>query len=202
MQPWRQSSCIGPLAVLLLAAAPAGPASAARDVEIEAHREGASVEIKAHAELAAPAAVAWQVLTDYERLPAFIPGIAKSVVRERHGAVLVVEQSGAARFLVFSFPIEVRYEVTERPQQSVESRAVGGNLRRMNGRYELEPGVEPLTVRLRYHGLIEPDFHLPPLVGVAALRSMAEEQFAAMVAEIERRAAEAGAAEPSGRVAK
>ena len=202
MQPWRQSSCISSLAVALLAAAPASPAGAARDLQIEAQREGAAVEIKAHAELDAPLALAWQVLTDYERLPAFIPGIAKSVVRERHGATLLVEQSGAARFLVFSFPIEVRYEVTERPQQSVESHAVGGNLRRMNGRYELEPGAEPLTVRLRYHGLIEPDFNLPPLIGVAALRSMAEEQFAAMVAEIERRAAEAGAAEPSGRASE
>lgn len=186
MQSWRLPS----LALALLAAA---SANAARDVEIQAQREGASVEIRAHADLAAPVAVVWQVLTDYEHLPQFIPGIAKSVVRERQGAVLFVEQSGAARFLVFSFPIEVRYEVTERPQQWIESRAVGGNLKRMNGRYDLEPGAEPLTVRLRYHGLIEPDFHLPPLVGVAALRSMAEEQFTAMVAEIERRATEAGA---------
>jgi len=198
--PWRQSSCICPLAVALLAAAPAGPASAARDLQIEAQREGTSVEIKAHAELAAPLAIAWQVLTDYERLPAFIPGLAKSVVRERLGDTLLVEQSGEARFLIFSFPIEVRYEVTERPQQSIESRAVAGNLRRMNGRYDLEAGEEPLTVRLRYHGLIEPDFNLPPLVGVAALRGMAAEQFAAMVAEIERRAAEA--AERPGRAVK
>jgi len=144
--PWRQSSCICPLAVALLAAAPAGPASAARDLQIEAQREGTSVEIKAHAELAAPLAIAWQVLTDYERLPAFIPGLAKSVVRERRGDTLLVEQSGEARFLIFSFPIEVRYEVTERPQQSIESRAVAGNLRRMNGRYDLEAGEEPASV--------------------------------------------------------
>jgi len=162
-------------------------------VEIEAQRQGDAVEIKAHAQLAAPAALVWQVLTDYERLPGFIPGIAKSVVRERQGNMLVVEQAGAARFLVFSFPIEVRYQVTEGPPQWVESHAVGGNLRRMNGRYDLEPGSEPLTIRLRYHGLIEPDFSLPPLVGVAALRSMAEEQFIAMVAEIERRAGAPGA---------
>ena len=189
MQPWRIPS----LAVALFAAAHAAPGSAAQDVEIEAQRQGESVEIKAHALLAAPAALVWEVLTDYERLPGFIPGIAKSVVRERQGNMLLIEQTGAARFLFFSFPIEVRYQVTERPPQWVESRSVGGNLKRMNGRYDLEPGAEPLTIRLRYHGLIEPDFQLPPFVGVAALRSMAEEQFTAMVAEIERRAALAGA---------
>jgi ribosome-associated toxin RatA of RatAB toxin-antitoxin module len=189
VQPWRTSS----IALALFTAAQIGAAHAAQDVEIEARRQGDSVEIKAHAQVSAPEALVWQVLTDYEHLPSFIPGIAKSVVRERQGNVLLVEQAGAARFLLFSFPIEVRYEVTEAPQQWVESRAVGGNLRRMNGRYDLEPGSEPLTVRLRYHGLIEPDFRLPPLVGVAAMRSMAEEQFTAMVAEIERRAAAAGA---------
>jgi ribosome-associated toxin RatA of RatAB toxin-antitoxin module len=176
------------MAVAFFAAAQAGPASAAHDVQIEAHRQGESVEINAHAELAAPAALVWQVLTDYERLPSFIPGLAKSVVRERQGNLLVVEQAGEARFLLFSFPIEVRYEVMEAPQQSVESHAVAGNLKRMNGRYDLEPGSEPQTVRLRYQGLIEPAFALPPFIGVAALRSMAEEQFTAMVAEIERRA--------------
>jgi len=188
VQPWRIPS----LAVAFFAAAHAAPGSAAQDVEIEAQRQGESVEIKAHALLAAPAALVWEVLTDYERLPGFIPGIAKSVVRERQGNMLLIEQTGAARFLFFSFPIEVRYQVTERPPQWVESRSVGGNLKRMNGRYDLEPGAEPLTIRLRYHGLIEPDFQLPPFVGVAALRSMAEEQFTAMVAEIERRAALAG----------
>jgi len=44
-------------------------------------------------------------------------------------------------------------------------------------------------VLLRYFGEIEPDFKLPPLIGVAALRSTVTEQFTAMVAEIERRAA-------------
>jgi len=189
VQPWRIPTLAVALVAATLLANYAAPASAAQDVEIEAQRQGDAVEIKAHAQLAAPAALIWQVLTDYERLPAFIPGIAKSVVRQRDGNVVFVDQTGEARFLLFYFPIDVRYEVTERAPQSVESRAVGGNLKRMNGRYDLEPGSEPLTIRLRYHGLIEPDFQLPPFIGVAALRSMAEEQFTAMVAEIERRAA-------------
>jgi ribosome-associated toxin RatA of RatAB toxin-antitoxin module len=181
------------MAVAFFAAAQGGSASAAQDVQIEARRHGESVEIKAHAEIAAPAGIVWQVLTDYERLPSFIPGLAKSVVRERQGNLLVVEQAGEARFLLFSFPIEVRYEVMEAPEQWVESHAVAGNLKRMNGRYDIEPGSEPLKMRLRYQGLIEPAFALPPFIGVAALRSMVEEQFTAMVAEIERRAAGPGA---------
>jgi ribosome-associated toxin RatA of RatAB toxin-antitoxin module len=193
---WRTSS----LAAAFLAAAYAAPGSAADDVSIEAERRGDSIEIRARALIAAPPALAWQVLTDYERLPDFIPGIAKSVVRERQGNRLVLEQTGEARFLLFSFPIDVRYEVIESPPDWVSSRAIGGNVRRMNGRYELQPSPARAgivgardAVLLRYEGAIEPNFDLPPVVGVVALRSMVEQQFTAMVAEIERRAAAQGA---------
>jgi ribosome-associated toxin RatA of RatAB toxin-antitoxin module len=185
VQLWRTSS----LAIALLAAAHAAPGSAAEDVVIEAERHGESIEVRAHALIAAPPALIWQVLTDYERLPSFIPGIEKSVVRERQGSRLVLEQTGEARFLVFSFPIEVRSEVIESPPDWVSSRAVAGNLRRMNGRYDLQPSQARGSVLLRYQGEIEPNFALPPIVGVVALRSMVEQQFSAMVAEIERRAA-------------
>jgi len=169
---------------VLLAAA--GVARSADDLTVHAERRDEGVEVSARAFVAAPAAVAWQVLTDYERLPTFVPGIAKSVVRERRGARLRLEQAGEARFFIFSFPIEVQLEVTESRPDWVVSRSVGGNVRRMIGRYELFPDLARGGVLLVYSGLIEPDFDLPPLVGTAALRSMAEEQFRAMVAEIER----------------
>ncbi len=177
------------MAVLL--AVQAVPGRAAEDLSVEAQRHGERVDVQARALIAAPVAVVWEVLTDYEHLPRFIPGIAKSVVRLRDGGRLLVEQSGEARFFIFSFPIEVQLEVTEQPPQWISSRAVAGNVRRMSGRYEIQPDMEHGTVLLRYVGEIEPDFELPPLIGVAALRSTAAEQFTAMVAEIERRAAEA-----------
>jgi ribosome-associated toxin RatA of RatAB toxin-antitoxin module len=158
-------------------------------VTVEAERHGDSVEVRARATLSASAALAWEVLTDYEALPRFIPGMTRSSVRLRQGQRIVVEQSGEARYLFFSFPIEVRLEVTETPQSLVVSRAVSGNLRRMNGRYELQPDPSGNGLLLRYSGEIEPSFSLPPLIGIVALRRSVEEQFTAMVAEIERRAA-------------
>jgi len=175
--------------VAVLLAVQVAPGRAAEDLSVEAERRGERVAVQARAQISAPVAVVWEVLTDYEHLPRFIPGIAKSVVLSRDGSRLLVEQSGEARFLVFSFPLEVRLEVTERPPQSISSRALAGNVRHMSGRYEIQPDAERGTVLLRYVGEIEPDFELPPLIGVAALRSTVTEQFTAMVAEIERRAA-------------
>lgn len=172
----------------LLAAAPQARAQA--DFSVEAVRRGEAIEVRAHAVLEAPVALVWQVISDYERLPEFVPHLRRSVVVARDGNRLLLEQSGEARFAFFSLPIEVRFEVREQPHDWITSRAVAGNLRRMSGRYELQPDAARASVLLRYSGAIEPGFELPPIVGSAALRSNVEQQFEAMVQEILRRAAE------------
>lgn len=188
MRLWR--SCCVALALV------AAQGHAADDVLVQAEREGEMVAVRARASIRAPAPLVWQVLTEYERLPQFVPGIRRSVVRSRQGNRLLVEQSGEARFLIFSFPIEVTLEVLESPPDWITSRGVGGNVRRMTGRYEIHPEPARGWIVLRYFGAIEPDFDLPPLIGVAALRGTIEEQFLAMVAEIERRAAARGSGAP------
>jgi uncharacterized membrane protein len=183
---------IGRIAILagsavLLAGAPAARGEPA--VAVRAERAGGVVTVRAEAVIEAPAALVWQVISDYERLPQFVPGIRRSAVVLRDGSRVLLEQSGEASFLLFSVPIEVRLEVEEAPPDTISSRAVAGNLRRMSGRYEIRPGPQPGTVLLLYSGLIEPGFDLPPVFGMAALQWNVEAQFEAMVHEIVRRAA-------------
>jgi carbon monoxide dehydrogenase subunit G len=164
-------------------------AGAADDLSVDVNRNGRSFAVRAEATVAAPVATVWEVLTDYDNLARFIPGLSRSAVQLRAANRVRVEQKGEARFLVFSYPIEVVLEVEESPSDSISSRGVGGNLRRMSGRYDLKRAGA--GVLLRYAGELEPDFELPPVIGTLAVRTMVEEQFAAMVAEIERRAARA-----------
>jgi len=161
-------------------------AAAADDLYVDVDRNGRTFAVRAEATVAAPVSMVWEVLTDYDNLARFIPGLSVSSVSRRSGNRVQVEQKGEARFLFFSYPIEVVLEVLESPSSSISSRAVGGNLRRMSGRYDLKStGGGSL---LRYSGELEPDFGLPPVVGTLAVRAMVEAQFGAMVAEIERRA--------------
>ena len=169
----------------LLCALLAAAARAADELFVDAVRRGEEFDLRARAVVAAPATLVWQVLTDYESLPRFVPGLSRSVVSLREGNRVRLEQTGEARFLLFSYPIEVQLEVLERPTGSVESRAVGGNVRRMHGRYELQ--AEARGTLLVYSGEIVPDFHLPRFIGTAAVRGMIEQQFTALVEEIERR---------------
>jgi len=166
-----------------------GIAHAAEDLTVEASRKGAYVEVRARASFEAPLSLVWTTLTDYERLPEFIPGLRKSRVISRIGSTAIVEQSGEARFLMFTFPIDVTVESTERPPSSIRVRALSGNLRHLEGGYEVESDPEGSKIVLRWAGTIAPDISLPPLIGEVLMRMSIEDQFTGMVREIERREA-------------
>ncbi len=160
----------------------------AQEIEVEASRNGDLVEVRAQATINAPLAVVWGTLTDYERLPEFIPGLKKSRVIARVGATATIEQSGEARFLFLSIPIEIVVESTERPP-NLEVRRIAGSLRYLQGRYETAVLADPARVQLRWIGAIAPESDLPSLIGAALMRLSIQEQFTGMVREIERREA-------------
>ena len=170
-------------AVLLLAAS---CARAAEDFSVETVRRGPAVEVNCRATLSAPRELIWQTLTDYDHLAEFIPGMLKSRVIETRGPVFVVEQSGEARFLLFSFPIEATLATTERPPYAIDVQVLKGNLKRLDGGYRIEPLQDGRSV-LRWSGLIEPDAPMPPLIGELLMRASISDQFQGMVREIERR---------------
>jgi ribosome-associated toxin RatA of RatAB toxin-antitoxin module len=165
----------------------AGPAFGAEEVVVEALRKGEFIEVRAHATVEAPLSIVWATLTDYDRLPEFIPGLRKSKVISRKGPSVVVEQSGEARFLMFTFPIDVTLEAVEHPPSSIKVRALSGNLRHFEGGYQVEPVPGSNRIGLRWVGTIIPDVSLPPLIGEVVMRMRIEDQFVGMVREIERR---------------
>jgi ribosome-associated toxin RatA of RatAB toxin-antitoxin module len=157
----------------------------AAEVVVHASRQGDVLHVEASAEFEADVRKTWQVLTDYEHLPDFIPGMHLSRVVARDGDGLVVEQNGEARLLFFSYPIRVRLAVEEIPYTRINARAVAGNFRQMVGVYYLSAGGRHVT--LRYSGRMIPDFFVPPLIGTLVLRRNVERQFGALVDEIVRR---------------
>jgi len=170
-----------PLPLLLLIVAVSAPAA---DIVVRASRSGDVLQVEASAELEGSLENAWQVLTDYGRLAEFVPDLQVSRVISRDHNTAVVEQKGEARLLFFSYPIDVRLAITEKPREQVVSRAVAGNFREMQSTYALEARQGRLL--LRYSGRLEPDFYVPPLIGTYLLRTNVESMFRALVEEIER----------------
>lgn len=57
--------------------------------------------------------VALAVLTDYEAIPRFLPDVKTSLVRERTGARLIVEQEAVAKMMLFSKRLRLVLEITQ-----------------------------------------------------------------------------------------
>jgi hypothetical protein len=199
------------LALLLSAVPPtqgAMPSSPA-DRLLEVERDGQRFRVSARADMVADPLVAWHTLTDYERLPAFVPGVARTRVLSRTaGAVeerLTVEYTGELRLWLFSLPTQVWLDIRHSPPAEIMAKTANGlpgagdgppsSLRSFEGRYMLSTleagaagaprGRRDASARCE---LAQP---LPPIVGAlfgaGAVRYALREQFDAMVAEIERR---------------
>ena len=163
----------------------AAAASAADDISVDARRRDEALEVVCKATLDAPLELIWQTLTDYDRLAEFIPGMRRSRMISRVGAVAVIEQSGEARFLFVSQPIEVTLVSTERPPHVIEAVLLKGNLKRLDGAYRIEPQGGGRML-LTWTGVVEA-MSMPPLLGEMVMRANIEDQFRGMVREIEKR---------------
>jgi ribosome-associated toxin RatA of RatAB toxin-antitoxin module len=161
-------------------------AALAGEISVDAAREGDAIRVTARAVLEAPHALIWQTLTDYDRLHEFIPGMQHSRVIETRGPATIVEERGEARFLVFSYPIEVTVASVHRPPETIEIHLLKGNLRTLEGAYRIEPLPDGKQV-LHWTGLIAPALALPDFVTRYLMRANVEDQFRGMVQEIERR---------------
>jgi carbon monoxide dehydrogenase subunit G len=179
----RALSLAGFLCLMLLFCA--GAARAADDVSVEATRRDEALEVVCRATLDVPLELIWQTLTDYDRLAEFIPGMRRSRLIERHGAMAVVEQSGDAGFLFLRFPLDVTLASTERPPHVLEVKLLKGDLKRLDGTYRMEPQADG-RILLTWNGIVEA-LSMPPLLGELVMRSNIADQFRGMVREIERR---------------
>lgn len=174
------------IAACVLAAAQSLPRHAgAQQLDIAIERQGEYITVSASARMQVDARIAWEVLSDYDHLAQFIPDMKSSRVVSRNGDRVLVEQRGEIGFFFYRQPVDVTLEVLEQPQRWIVARRIGGNVRDLETRYELQ--TSDAGVRLDYAGRFIPEFSLPPLIGIPIVRRIVERRFRAMVDEILRR---------------
>ena len=80
-------------------------------VNVREHR--GTYTVAARFEIPQSAAEAFAVLSDYERIPRFMPEINSSVVLSRTEGRILVEQEAISRFMMFSKKVHLVLEVTQ-----------------------------------------------------------------------------------------
>jgi hypothetical protein len=169
-----------------------------KPVSVDVRRTGRRFDAAATFDTQAGIAVVWKTLTDYPRLPDFMPGIraCEIVQRKRLGPgreQLQVQQRGEFRFLLFAQTLTVHLDVLHERHRSALARATrfdlgvikGRALESFEGCYELQP-LEA-GVRVSYRAIIVSRLPPPPGIGAAAVRANLSGQLNAVAGEIERR---------------
>lgn len=153
------------------------------------HQDGESwFEVRASAFAPASLQRTWQVLTDYERLPQFVPNLLSSKIVSRNGSEVTVAQKGYVRFLFIVQEIDLVVRVREHPLSALDISLVEGRMKQYASRWELSAASHEDVggTRISYFGRLEPDFYVPPMVGSALLRHDVEGMLQAVIAEIVR----------------
>jgi uncharacterized membrane protein len=156
-------------------------------VWVEVRAEVVSVE--AELTIAATQREVWEVLTDFEHLPAFVANIVSSKVLAREGNTVRVAQTGKTRFGPLSFQFQSERLLTLTPCERLESRLLKGNMKRMQGDTWLE--VVGGRTRLRHRSEAVPDIPVPAGVGRALIEAETREHYRDIRAEVMRRKAAA-----------
>jgi len=154
--------------------------------EVEVKRSHGIFSVHATAPVAVDVETAWQVLTDYNHLAEFVPGMKSSRVVSVAGEPLRVEQKGEAGFLFFSRAFEVALEIEGLPPGQLKFHAVSGDMKRMQGEWRIRRNTDA-AVELEYEAEIEPDFWVPPLIGTALMRRDVGKNVEGVVREMVKR---------------
>lgn len=162
----------------------AQPALAQPQVTVEKSADGL-IRVVADDQATAPVEVVFETLTDYDHLARFIPDMHSSRIVSAAGEPLRVAQEGETGFLAYRFPLNVTFEIAFEPLFRVNFRSIAGNMREMEGFYQLKTMGE--TTYLHYEARFLPDFWVPPIIGPAIMQNEITRQFEGLAAEIGRR---------------
>lgn len=171
----------------LLAVGPAIAASAgalaAPVVQVE--RNGEVYKVNVQLFVPSERLIVWRVLTDYENLFRFVPGLRSSRIVSPPGEPMLLEQKGESALLFVKVATETVSRIKEVPMQTIQFELVGGTLRSMRGEWSIDAHDHAISVS--YHAEIVPGFALPPLIGSAVMSRNVKAMVEGVTREINRR---------------
>jgi carbon monoxide dehydrogenase subunit G len=168
---------------LLVVAAHAGAAEPATTVTVREEHGVYSLVARFSVEQAAPRVIA--VLSDYENIPRFMPGVRTSTVLDRRAGRAVVEQDAVSSVMMFSKRVHLVLEIEERSDTLLFHDRCGQHFVRYDGSWRVssEDGVTVVTYQLT----AQPTFEVPGFMLKRLLRRDSKEMIERLRSEISAR---------------
>lgn len=156
-----------------------------KDITVEVQNDGDHIIIDVSFAVPVAPQQAWAVLTDFENIPQFNPGILSSRVTRRTGNHCHVSQKSITKYGFIVFSLESVREIKLVPFERIHERMISGNMRKLEETTQLLP--ERNQTRIIYHAVLIPGIWVPPTVGNMFIKQEAREQFQTLINEIVRR---------------
>ena len=172
----------------VVALAIAGNAAMAADSpvrKLDVTYEGDAYIVNAGFVAPAPPNVAWDVLTDFDKLQGWVPNVAESKVVKREDSAVFVEQRGVAKYGAASFPYVTERRIELRPPSGIKTAQIKGSMKRVESTIALE--ADGKGTRIVYHLEIVPSLLAGAVMSKRFVESEVGEQFTAIVGEMTRR---------------
>ena len=161
------------------------PAAMQSDMRVDVRHEGNAVLIDVSMPVNASPRQVWQVLTDYNHMASFFPGINSSKAIQQSPDRIRVEQTGVVNFGPLRFPFESVRDVKLQPYQEIRSEAVGGTITSGFAHTRLIERGNATIIEYRSESV--PNIRLPFGLGLNTVAARTREQFAQLRQEIYRR---------------
>jgi ribosome-associated toxin RatA of RatAB toxin-antitoxin module len=130
------------------------------------------------------------VLSDYEQIPRFMPGVRKSVIVERTPAHLVVEQEAVTQYLMFSKTVHLVLVVTEAGNTIQFTDRAHDSFRFYEGSWRVTPRMgDTGGATIAYAVTARPAFDVPGFVLKRLLTRDSDEMISGLRREIAARVA-------------
>jgi hypothetical protein len=170
------------LAILVLIGS-AASAAAGEDPRVSVRDMGnGTYRVSAQFTVAAPAAVARAVLTDYADIPRFLPDVRHSRIVERSDGRALVEQEAVSKFMFFSRRVHLLLDVQEGPDVIRFRDQCGKSFAIYEGSWTIVP--QDGGVELIYELAAQPTFDVPLFVIRKVLSADAREMATRLRAEM------------------
>jgi uncharacterized membrane protein len=148
---------------LALLGATLAAATAPGDTPVVSVRDdGGAYVVSAKFRVVEPASVVRAVLTDYEQIPRFMPGVRTSRVLERGEQHVRIEQEAVSKFMLFSKRVHLVLEIAEGPDVIRFRDACGRSFTNYQGAWTIAGRAD--DTELQYDLTAAPAFDVPGFV--------------------------------------
>lgn len=151
------------------------------DASISVGRQGSIYSVNASITLPATPCESFRLLTDYDSLPSYIPGMLETRFERITKNTVKVWQTGEVSILFFRVRIRSQLEVEEIPNQQILFRQQEGDMKTYSGEWDFMEA--PGGTRVVYASTLSPRHYVPAFLARSILEREIGKLFNAILKE-------------------